>query len=428
MSVRLACVLTLQKILEDKVFFSTLKDSFKPQDRAFANFLILMALRRKTVIDQMLNTLLFKKIPNKNRILNYVLLLGSVELLYAKTPDYAVINEYVTIAKKLTDLFSSRMVNAVLRKAALKREQMQSIAAFPENFRKILKPDYTEEQIRKMESMLCCEPPLDISVKENPSFWANTLNAALFENGTIRLYNPQTSINLLCGYENGAWWVQDLAASLPVCFIQDLSGKKVLDLCAAPGGKTAQLLSRGAFVTAVDISNERLQTLKENMARLSLEANLSVVCADGIEYLKQTNKTFDIILLDAPCSATGTFRKHPEVLHFKTVDDVKKQLTVQQALLCQAAAHIKPNGFLFYATCSLSKAEGEEQAEAFLIRHPDFALWPLSETMLQKYEAKKLDENMIDKQVLRTLPYHNKNEGGADGFFCAAFKRISKGE
>ena len=424
MSVRSACVLTLQKILEEKVFFSTLKDAFRPNDKAFANFLILTALRRKPVIDRLLNTLLSKKIPNKNKVLTYVLLLGAVELLYSQTPDYAVINEYVAIAKKLTDVFSSRMVNAVLRKVALKKAEMQNTCAFPEGFKQILKQDYTPSQIAQMESMLCMEAPIDLTVKESPEIWAKKLNGILFENGTVRLPALKTGIESSEGFKEGCWWVQDLAASLPVCLMPNIAGKKVLDLCAAPGGKTAQLLSKGAVVTAVDISPERLNTLKENVSRLNFNQNLSVICADGLLFLQNTKDKFDFILLDAPCSATGTFRKHPEVMYFKTLEDVKKQTNIQQKLLFEAAKHLKKEGILIYATCALSKVEGEEQVKQFLAQHPDFALLPLSTTLFQIYPAKKLDEGIIDKQVLRTLPYHNKNDGGADGFFAAALVRI----
>ena len=425
MSVRLACVLNLKKIMENKVFFNALKEDFRPQDRAFANFLILTALRRKTVLDKLIDSMLTKKIPNKNKILEYVLLLGATELLYAQTPDYAAVSEYVSIAKKLTDRFCGGMVNAVLRKAALKKDEMKKASAFPENFKEILKRDYSSEEIKQMEKMLCLESPVDLTVKENPEMWAQKLNGTLFENGTIRLFDVKINIDSMEGFNDGAWWVQDLAAALPVCLMADVKGKKVLDLCAAPGGKTAQLLSKGAVVTAVDVSPERLETFKENMRRLNFERDLSVVCAEGSTYLKSTTDMFDYILIDAPCSATGTFRKHPEVMYFKTLQDVQKQTLIQKELLSEAAKHIKSGGVICYATCALSKAEGEEQMKRFLAEHNDFELIGLSEKMVQKYVGQKLDENMFDKQVLRSLPYHNENKGGADGFFAAMLRKIN---
>ncbi|MBR2299373.1 MAG: methyltransferase domain-containing protein [Alphaproteobacteria bacterium] len=419
MSLRLQCVLTLKKILEEKVFFNALKSDFNVQDTAFANKLILTSLRRKTVIENLLKTYLSKKIPQKNKILEYVLLLGATEILYMDTPDYAAINEYVEISKKLVGKFSANMVNAVLRKIPSHREEMKNKASFPFAFEQILKQDYSKEQIALMEQMLLSEPPLDITAKENPQVSAQKLNGTLFENGTIRLHHIKANIASIDGYEEGFWWVQDLAASLPVCLSENLKDKKVLDLCAAPGGKTAQFLSKGAIVTALDISQERLKTLKENMARLKLEQNLTILCADGVEYLKGTTDSFDFILLDAPCSATGTFRKHPEVLHFKTTDDVKALLSVQQALLSEASKHLQKDGRLVYCTCSLAKKEGEAQIKKFLSEHPDFELKPLKLQNLKITEGEILDKAIIDKQVLRTLPYHMKNQGGMDGFFAA---------
>lgn len=424
MSVRCQCVLILQKIFEDKVFFNTLKSEFKPQDTAFANFLILTALRRKTSIDNLLHTLLTKKIPNKQKILKYILLAASVEILYMDTPDYAAINEYVDIAKKQTDKFASGMVNAVLRKVVLKKDDMQNMCRFPATFANILHQDYTTAQIHKMEQMLLTEAPIDISVKENPKLWAQKLGGLLFENGTVRLLNAKTNISALEGYADGAWWVQDLAASLPVCFLKNIKGKKVLDLCAAPGGKTAQLLARGAVVTAVDVNAERLETLKENMQRLHFTKNLSVICANGEKYLKSNTEKFDLILLDAPCSATGTFRKHPEVVHFKTIEDIKKQLLLQQNLLHLCAENLSCGGILLYCTCSLSRLEDQKQIQIFLSEHPNFEIEPFDITNLHICAGKKIDESIIDKQVLRTLPYHMAKQGGADGFFACAIKRL----
>ncbi len=419
MSLRLQCVQTLKKILEEKVFFNTLKSDFKVQDTAFANKLVLTALRRKTVIDKLIASMLTKKIPQKNKILEYVLLLGSTEILYMDTPDYAAINEYVNISKKLAGKFSSNMVNAVLHKVTAHKVLMQTAAEFPPNFLRLLKKDYTKAQINLMEQTLLEEPSLDITPKKNPQIWAEKLGGTLFQNSTIRLNKTGANITSLPGYEEGAWWVQDLAASLPVCFIKNLEGKKVLDLCAAPGGKTAQLLSKGAIVTALDISAERLEILKSNITRLNLNKNLKTVCADGLEYLNQTADSFDLILLDAPCSASGTFRRHPEVLHIKTLDDVKAQTDIQQKLLNEASKHIASNGILLYCTCSISKLEGENQIKQFLSSHPDFKIAPFTLENLTNLQAKTLDKTMIDNQVLRTLPYHNKNDGGMDSFFAA---------
>lgn len=419
MSLRLQCVQSLKKIIEEKVFFNSLKTDFKTQDTAFANFLILTALRRKASLDKLLKSMLAKKIPQKNKILEYILLLGSTEILYMDTPDYAAINEYVNIAKKLAGKFSSSMVNAVLHKVTMHKDDMKNAAEFPQNFIEILKKDYTQKQIDLMAQTLLEEPPLDLSVKQNPEIWAEKLGGTLFENNTIRLNKIGANIASMEGYRDGFWWVQDLAASLPVYFIQNLKAKKVLDLCAAPGGKTAQLLSNGAVVTAVDISPERLETLKENISRLDLNKNLKTVCADGLKYLSETSDLFDIILLDAPCSATGTFRKHPEVLHIKTIDDVKAQLDIQQKLLNEASKHIAADGCVLYCTCSISKLEGEAQIDSFLSAHPDFQIKPFSLKPCENHLTKTLDKNIIDKQVLRTLPYHNKNDGGMDSFFAA---------
>lgn len=419
MSLRLQCIKTLKKILEENVFFNTLKSEFKVQDTAFANKLILTALRRKTAVDKLLSSILTKKIPNKDKILKYVLLAGSIEILYMDTPDYAVINEYVEISKKLTGKFSSSMVNAVLHKVALHKDDMKDKALFPKNFFEILKQDYTKSQISSMQQMLLIEPSIDISLKENPDLWAQKLNGVLFENGSIRLSSMSSNLTFIDGYNEGSWWVQDLAASLPICFFEKLKDKKVLDVCAAPGGKTAQLLSKGALVTALDISAERLKTLNENITRLKLEKNLTTICADAEEYLDTSSELFDFILLDAPCSATGTFRKHPEVLHFKTLNDINKQAQIQKTLLEKSSHHLAPNGQLLYCTCSISKTEGEKQISEFLNSHQNFKLTPLSLKSLKQYNAKIIDKNVIDNQVLRTLPYHNKNEGGMDSFFAA---------
>ncbi|MBR1914953.1 MAG: methyltransferase domain-containing protein [Alphaproteobacteria bacterium] len=425
MTARMQCVQCLKKIFEEKRFFKELKNDFSQNDSAFANFLILTALRRKTAIEKMLKSMILKKIPQKNKILNEILLLGATEILYMDTPDYAAINEYVDIAKKTTDKFCAGMVNAVLRKVISKKDEMQNAICLPQNFVQILSKDYDVKEIRQVEQMLMYEAPLDITPLKDPAVIAQKLGGILFENGTIRLLNPRGDIALLEGYDKGAWFVQDLAASMPVCLLGDIKGKKALDLCAAPGGKTAQLLSKGAIVTALDISKERLNTLKENMLRLNLTDNLSVLAADALEYLNKTDEKFDIVLLDAPCSATGTFRKHPEILYFKDDADVLSRLEIQKNLLDKASSHVNINGILLYCTCSLCKIEGEKQVEQFLKTHQNFELLPFEAKNLKICEAKSLGHLVFDKQVLRTLPYDMKDDGGMDGFFAARLKRCA---
>ncbi len=423
MSLRFQCVKTVKKILEEKVFFKELKKDFNPPNLAFANKLILTAMRRKTAIDNLIQTLLNKKLKQKHKILEYILLLGATEILYLDTPAYAAINEYVALAKQNTDKFSSGMVNALLRKISLQKEKMTDSVELPASFMDILRQDYTTAQIQKIKETLLSEACLDLSFKsrKDAEKFAGE-DHILFENASVRISQKNIKITDLEVYKEGKCWAQDLASSLPVCFLDNLEGKHVLDLCAAPGGKTAQLISRGAIVTALDINENRLTLLKENMTRLGFEKNCKVLCQDALDFLANTTETFDLILLDAPCSATGTFRRHPEILHIKNIDDVHLCRDMQRHFLDMAALRIKTGGRLLYCTCSIAKSEGEQQIDAFLARHKNFAQEPFKNQFMLSH-AKKLDKNIIDKGVLRTLPYYIQDDGGMDAFFAACLVR-----
>ena len=366
MSERFQAVQTVQKIMEEKVFFNTLKEA---ETSAFINMLVLTVLRRLVGLEEILSRFVKLKFKKNNQILKYILLCGAAEILYLDTPDYAAVSEYVALTKKTCGKFAAGMVNAVLRKIATQKPKSDKV--FPASFQKILEEDYTPEQIKKMEIAALSEAPLDLSVKEDPTLWAEKLNATMFESKTLRL-KTQGRIESLPGFKEGAWWVQDLASALPITLLGDVKNKKVLDLCAAPGGKTAQLLSAGAEVLALDINPERMTRLEQNIRRLHLEKNLTTRVSDGLQFLKQTTDIFDIIVLDAPCSATGTFRRHPEVMHFKTLEDVNAQIPLQQNLLSAAAKHVAKGGILLYCTCSLSKKEGEQQIERFLAQIQPF--------------------------------------------------------
>ena len=288
--------------------------------------------------------------------------------------------------------------------------------------KKVLAKDYTKEQIAEMEKTVELEPPLDISSKQHPEVWAKKLNGVLLANGTVRL-SSANRITELAGFDEGQWWVQDLAASLPILLLGNIKNKKALDLCAAPGGKTAQLLAAGAKVTAVDADAVRMERLKENLKRLHLEDNLQTIVSDAVLFLNNCREEFDVIVVDAPCSATGTFRRHPEILHNKTLADVKEQSAKQKIFLQAAAKKLKSGGKLLFCTCSIAKDEGEYQIENFLKANPDFVLCPADVEILQQYDGIKLDENIIDKGVLRTLPYYMKNIGGMDAFFAACLQK-----
>lgn len=415
----------LQEILTKKVFFSEVKLSrtnLSSQDSAFINMLVLTTLRHLVFIKKTLKKFVKKKLPANVAYGEYALYAAATEILYLNTPDYAVINSYVEIVKKATDKYVAGFINAVLRnickqKEALKEEDSGEF--FPPEFFRILNQDYGKKTIQKIQSAAAIEPDLDLSVKSNPEIWAEKLGATLLPGGTVRLKNSG-KITDLEGYEQGEWWVQDFAAALAAKTLGDIKGKRVLDLCAAPGGKTAQLLSLGAKVTALDISEPRLKTLRENLQRLNFTAE--VVCADALDYLQNfTQEPYDAILLDAPCSATGTIRRHPELVHIKNLRDVEKLAALQKDFLELAGKALKPGGILVYCTCSITKAEGENRIKEFLETHPEFRLKPIKSAEIA--EDKSLAEIISEEGFVRTLPQHLAALGGSDAFFVARLQK-----
>lgn len=424
-NLRIKAAQTLQSILEDKVFFGELKKQFSEKDLPFANMLILTALRRYVALHAVLHSFLSKKIPHKHRFAEYLLILAECEILYMQTAPYAVINETVANTRKTTDRFLGGLANAVLRKISAQKEvllkKIETINPLPESFLQIL-DGYSDAEIKQTAQSLNILPPLDITVKENPAEWAAKIKAELLPNGSLRLYN-NPKVPLLTGYNDGLWWVQDAAASLPVQTLpKDLHGLKALDLCAAPGGKTAQLAVKGAEVTAIDISPERLDTLKQNMKRLGI-ANVTTIAADALEFLQDNTEQFDIILLDAPCSATGTFRRHPEVLYIKTQDDVAQQAALQKQLLCSCKSALKVGGTLVYSTCSIAKAEGEKQIFGFLQEHKEFEIYPIEKQCISAY-GEWQNKLITSEGFIRTLPFYESGKNGIDSFFICKLKRI----
>jgi 16S rRNA (cytosine967-C5)-methyltransferase len=276
------------------------------------------------------------------------------------------------------------------------------------------KNNYGEQVALDMAQALLIEPPLDLSVKHDVENWAKKLKGEILPTGTLRLSSHKGSIINLPGFEEGAWWVQDAGALLPVLACGNVNNKKILDLCAAPGGKTAVLAARGAHVTAVDRSEQRLDLLRQNMQRLHF--NVETICADVTKWSPE--KDYDVILLDAPCSSTGTLRRHPDVAWIKSEKDIEKLAALQAILLRRAAKWLKPGARLIYATCSLEPEEGELQVERILQEEPK-----LKVSKLTAAEAGGLAEIVTANGAWRPRPDMLKEKGGMDGFFVVRFEK-----
>ncbi len=418
---RLLSAKIIQKILEEKIFFGDLKKQIPEKDLPFCNMLILTLLRRLEAIRHILKGYLNKKIPHKHRLAEYLLWGAITEILYMQTAEYAVINETVKNIRNNCDKFLGGLANAVLRKVCTQKEALrqkaENFATLPNTFKEILH-GYTAEEIARIERSVLSIPALDLTVKSAPSEWAQKLSAELLPSGSLRLHNPP-KVQTLPEYNAGEWWVQDAAAALPVMALGDIKGKKVIDLCAAPGGKTAQLAARGAEVTALDIAAERIEILRQNMQRLGFD-HIETKVADALEYLRESPQKFDAILLDAPCSATGTFRRHPEVLHIKTRNDVSEQAALQKSLLESCADGLEVGGILVYSVCSISKDEGENQIAAFLQTNKNFRQIKITADEISacgEWDAPLL----LPDGSIRTMPYYH---GGMDSFFICKLQRI----
>ena len=269
---------------------------------------------------------------------------------------------------------------------------------------------YGREETEKIINHIFKEPYLDLNIKKDFDYWKNEINGIEIMNNTLRLQKSGDPKKIK-GYKEGAWWVQNLGAQIPVKLFGKIKNEKVLDICAAPGGKTAQLLNEGALVTALDISEKKNKKLMFNIYRLNLEKNLSVI---SIDFLKWNSKEkFDKILLDAPCSATGTVRKNPDVLWNKDEKDIERLSGVQSKLLSKAINTLSKNGILIYCNCSMQFKEGENIINFFLKKN-EVKLLPI-----KAGELKLFPKEIFKNGMIRTLPYNYNQIDGLDGFFIA---------
>ena len=354
----------LDQLLETNAEFRELEG----RDRSFAHALVASSLRHGGEIKAILGKFLAKPLPRSSGMAVDILTIAAAQLLFMDVSPHAAIDLSVDLAKqdKKAQHFSG-LINAVLRKVSTDGKSVLEKLDGP----RLNTPDwlweqwvsaYDEKTARAIAVAHLNEAPLDISVKANAEHWAAQLEGELLPTGTIRLRSADRSLQDLPGFSTGEWWVQDAASALPAKLLGDIKGQSVLDLCAAPGGKTAQLAAAGANVTAVDDSVSRMNRLRENLARLKLP--VTTLLADVLSL--PTDTLYDNVLLDAPCSATGTIRRHPDLVYLKSPRQLGNLVSLQQKMLEHAATLVKPGGKLVYCTCSLSPLEGERQVFKFL--------------------------------------------------------------
>ena len=390
-----------------------------PRDRAFARRLTATVSRRLGQIDAALAACLERPLPRNAETVRNALRLGAAQVLFLETPAHAAVATSVALIPGRFGRLKG-LANAVLRR--LVRDGETLIAGQDEarlNTPEWLWTRWSEffgpDTCRRIAEAHLAPPPLDLTVRESPAAWAERLQGTVLPTGTVRL-TETAAIADLPGFGEGAWWVQDAAAALPVRILGDVAGRTVIDLCAAPGGKTMQLASLGANVIAVDRSSARLARLKENLLRLRLGAEC--VVADAAAWAPPAPA--EIVLLDAPCSSTGTIRRHPDIPHGKTADDIVRLAETQGRLLVAAAKMVAPGGRLLYCVCSLEPEEGVGQIAHFLENRAPFVREPV-----RAFEIFGQSQFVTAEGDLRTLPCHWPDLGGMDGFFVARLRRIS---
>ncbi len=407
----------------DEVFDALLVAHPLPvRDAALAKAILAVSFRRLGTIRAALLAHLSKGMP-KDEHLTAILTTGAAQILFLDTPKHSAVDLAVRLAKAdPKTAHAAGLVNAVLRKCALADADDVPFLDAPAWLAERWKATYGAERAERIATAHRQSAAIDLSLKDTSpaslARWAEQLGGVVLPTGSLRL-TDKVPVTELDGYAQGEWWVQDAAAALPVKLLKPQPGEHIADLCAAPGGKTAQIAAAGAKVVALDRSGERLQRLRENMARLGLP--VETVMADVLDF---TVPPFDAVLLDAPCSATGTLRRHPEGAWIKSVETIATLAEMQRRCLNRAASLVKPGGRLVYCTCSLEREEGEDQAEAFLARHSDFIRDPVSP------EETGLGKAVTTAGDLRTLPYQlaewpggGKATPGLDGFFAARFRR-----
>jgi 16S rRNA (cytosine967-C5)-methyltransferase len=419
----LLAILHTRRALEDVFEHGETGAQFRAldeRDRALSRMIVATALRRAGSLQAVLENFLQEGWPEDVRV-HAILLSGAAQILLLEVANHAAVDLSVDLANEIRNKRFAGLVNAVLRKTVSEgRAILDSLPPETDTaewMRARWRETYGEETLRAICLAHRIEPALDITPKNDPSALAAKLEGIVLPTGSVRV-TGKGAIMHLPGYDEGEWWVQDAAASIPARLLGDIKGKRVADLCAAPGGKTLQLANAGAHVVAVDRSASRLKRLQQNLDRTKLKAE--VIAADAAIW---EAGPFDAVLLDAPCSATGTIRRHPDILWQKQPEDLAQVSKLQTRLLDNAAKLLKPGGVLVYSTCSIEPEEGELQIEALLARNDT-----LERVAINLDEAG--DSHAVTASgELRTLPFHfphgDPRLAGCDGFFASRLRRKS---
>jgi len=412
---------TLDEQLDGAAAHPGLK-TLSDRDRALMRRLVATILRRLGSLGHVLSRLLDRGIPTDAPRAQNALLIGAAQILWMDVPDHAAVDLSVRLVQ--SDRRAAKyagLVNAVLRRCAREGQPLidevksQTLDVPPWLLARWI-GHYGDAVARDIAIAIGHDPSLDITVKADAAQWATRLHGETLPTGSVRTL-LQGSVTMLPGFAEGQWWVQDAAAALPARLFGDVAGKSIVDLCAAPGGKTAQLVHAGARVTAVDRSPGRMTRLRDNLARLGLEAE--TVVADATEWQGgDGNGGFDGILVDAPCGSTGTIRRHPDVAWLRQEGDITALMALQKRLLQKAVALLRPGGTLVYCTCSLEPEEGEQAVAALLAAESAVRRAPI-----EAGEVAGLTEIVTAEGDLRTLPCHLPHDdprlAGLDGFYAA---------
>jgi len=421
---REAAFFILKKVLDDgvtldaasEIIFEELPVEISPQERGFIRHVTTTVIRRLGQLDKIINHCTKTKLGNTQMAIRHVLRLGIAQLLFSEVPAHAAVNTSVNlvqnkVSKKLQYLKNT--VNAVLRNVDRERESLLKKSSntrlnFPNWLLKGWDDRYGQAAVKEILDHLLVEAPLDINLKPELDIneWAEKLKGKVVPGG-IRLLKAG-KITELEGYFEGAWWVQDMGARIPANLLGANKNDRVLDLCAAPGGKAAQSAAKGAKVTAIDLSRSRLGRLRMNMQRLGFD--IEIIAADILKF--EPEQGFDYILLDAPCSSTGTIRRHPEILHMRSPSDIKAMMDIQIKMLDHASTLLNKGGTLVYSVCSMEQAEGPDQIKNLLARDDT-----LQRQDILKEEMPGLEQTILPTGDVQTLSYHY--EGGMDGFFIS---------